>query len=309
MNDSEEITRGSGPTRKIKKDDLKWLVYRHTSPSGKVYIGITSKEDPKERWGAGGHLYKHNSLFWNAIQKYGWDNIEHEILCENMEEEDAKEMEIALIAQYKSEGISYNITDGGDGVSWTMSQEHKDKISAALKGKKKTPEHAKNAREALKSKNYHYVWMNKDGVEERVHTEEIDEYVNKGWSQGRIWNPSEEAREKISKAFTGRTLTQEHKDKVKASVTGKKKGYVNMNDGEFNYCIPADKVQECLDRGWERGYMKVGIKMVWIHKGDEELKIKWCDVDKYPGWTKGRRSANYKKERRERMKRLQEALA
>lgn len=30
-----------------------WLVYRHTSPSGKVYIGITSKSNPDYRWGRG----------------------------------------------------------------------------------------------------------------------------------------------------------------------------------------------------------------------------------------------------------------
>ena len=290
-------------------EQKKWTVYKHISPSGKVYIGITSKKDPRDRWGKDGCLYKNNTLFWKAVEKYGWDNIEHEILCENMKEDDAKNMEIELIAHYKSIGMSYNISPGGDGISeGPMPQEQKELIAHALKGKKKTPEHAKNASEALKSKNYHYVWMNKDGIEERAHVEEVEKYLSEGWSQGRIWNPSEEAREKISKAFTGRTLTREHKDKVKASVTGKKKGYVNKNDGEFNYCIPADRVQECLDKGWEYGYMKTDTKMVWIRKGDEELKIKWCDVDKYPGWTKGRRSANYKKERRERMKRFQEAL-
>lgn len=303
--DNENINELTEEPREQKK----WAVYKHTSPSGKVYIGITSKKDPRDRWGKGGYLYKNNKLFWKAVEKYGWDNIEHEILRENMEEEDAKNMEIELIAHYKSIGMSYNVAPGGNGVSGPMTPDQKRHISEALKGKKKTPEHVKNASEALRNKNYHYIWMNKDGVEERVHMNEIEQYSNEGWSQGRIWNPSEEAREKISKAFTGRTLTQEHKDKVKASVTGKKKGYVNMNDGEFNYCIPADRVQECLDKGWEYGYMKAETKMVWIRKGDEELKIKWCDVDKYPGWTKGRRSANYKKERRGRMKRLQEALA
>lgn len=288
----------------------KWLVYKHTSPSGKVYIGITTKKDPKDRWGPGGCMYKYNIAFWNAIEKYGWDNIEHEVVCENMEEMDAKNMEIELIAQYKSIGMSYNISAGGDGVSGPMRQEHKDSISAALKGKRKTPEHAQHAKEALKSKNYHYVWMNKDGVEERVHTEEIDEYVSKGWSQGRVWNPSEEARDKISKAFTGRTLTQEHKDKVGASVKGKKKGYINMNDGEFNYCVPPDKVQTCIDKGWERGYMKGdGQKRIWISNGEEERKILWCERENYPGWIVGRKKSSYKKERRERMKRLQEALA
>lgn len=28
----------------------KWTLYRHTSLSGKVYIGITSKENVNKRW-------------------------------------------------------------------------------------------------------------------------------------------------------------------------------------------------------------------------------------------------------------------
>ena len=29
-----------------------FIVYKHTSPNGKVYIGIT-KQNPKQRWGNG----------------------------------------------------------------------------------------------------------------------------------------------------------------------------------------------------------------------------------------------------------------
>ena len=55
------------------------ILYRHTSPSGKVYIGIT--RDVNIRWSNKGYRYlTYNSIFGKAILKYGWDNIKHEIL-------------------------------------------------------------------------------------------------------------------------------------------------------------------------------------------------------------------------------------
>lgn len=301
QNNAENINEESAVSKK-------WIVYKHTSPSGKVYVGITSKKDPRDRWGYGGCMYKYNVLFWKAIQKYGWDNIKHEVICENMEEMDAKNMEIELIAQYKSIGMSYNLSDGGDGVTGPMNQDQKDHISAALKGKKKTEEHARKVRESLKSKHYKFIWVHNEYEEKRVHERDLDKYAD--WEIGRLWSPSKEAREKISKAFDGRHLTQEHKGKVSSSLIGKKKGYVNMNDGEFNYCVPPDAVQKCLDAGWKHGYMKDDDRFnkTWIHKGNEELKIYWSELKNYPGWVTGRRKNGSKLYNEERRRRLNAVL-
>lgn len=98
-----------------------WSVYKHTSPSGKLYIGITSKE-PKKRWGKNGIHYK-GQAFYNAIVKYGWDNIEHEVICNNITEFEAKEMEKELIKKFNSMDwrYGYNCTRGGrwNALSWT----------------------------------------------------------------------------------------------------------------------------------------------------------------------------------------------
>lgn len=91
-----------------------WTIYEHTSPSGKVYIGITSKKHVTERW-SGGKGYIHCKLFYKAILKYGWDNIKHRVIATGLGEGTAKNMEKDFIAFYKERGISYNITDGGDG--------------------------------------------------------------------------------------------------------------------------------------------------------------------------------------------------
>ena len=65
-----------------------WYVYKHTSPSNKVYIGITSQK-PIYRW-RNGLGYNTQQYFWRAIQKYGWENFTHEVLFEGLSIEDAK---------------------------------------------------------------------------------------------------------------------------------------------------------------------------------------------------------------------------
>lgn len=64
-----------------------------------------------------GRGYKKCILFYKAIEKYGLDNIEHEILLKDISESEAKYAEKYLIRWYKMHNMSYNITDGGDGLS------------------------------------------------------------------------------------------------------------------------------------------------------------------------------------------------
>lgn len=113
-----------------------WTVYKHTSPSGKVYVGITSWST-NHRWENGAGYPPRCKLFHRAIQKYGWDNIEHSIIATGLEEKAAKDMEKDLIAFYKAKGISYNITDGGDGIVGVPTTEKQRKNAANIwKGKK-----------------------------------------------------------------------------------------------------------------------------------------------------------------------------
>lgn len=50
-----------------------YTVYKHTCPNGKVYIGIT-KRNVEKRW-LNGKGYERQPHFYNAILKYGGDNI------------------------------------------------------------------------------------------------------------------------------------------------------------------------------------------------------------------------------------------
>ena len=91
-----------------------YLVYKHTTPSGKVYIGIT-KQTAEGRW-KNGLGYQSSPHFWSAIKKYGWDNIKHEILHDDLTEEEACEYEKRYIAECRSTDrqYGYNQKTGGE---------------------------------------------------------------------------------------------------------------------------------------------------------------------------------------------------
>ena len=91
-----------------------WLVYMHISPNNKRYIGITSRK-PEYRWTNDGRGYKYNTHFYNAINKYGWDNFQHIIIAKGLDEETAKWVEMKLIKSWDTtnQNKGYNILNGG----------------------------------------------------------------------------------------------------------------------------------------------------------------------------------------------------
>jgi len=77
-----------------------YLIYKHTSPDGKVYIGIT-KNLPNARWNEGAG-YETQKKFYKAIQTFGWINFKHEIIAAGLSEKEAKKLESELILANKS---------------------------------------------------------------------------------------------------------------------------------------------------------------------------------------------------------------
>lgn len=158
-----------------------WKVYKHTTPSNKVYIGITHQK-PEYRWN-NGKGYKTNAHFYNAINCYGWENITHEIVAEGLTQKQAENIERKLIFEYKSydKKHGYNKALGGHALSaesrkkisetrktrkiksWNLgkhlSEETKAKISKAHIGKKYTlpqeaREHIAEAKRGDRNPNY-----------------------------------------------------------------------------------------------------------------------------------------------------------
>lgn len=111
-----------------------WCVYEHISPSGKVYVGITS--NTKVRWSSNGYRYTtYNSIFKKAILKYGWNNFKHIIILDKVSKSEACYAERHLIRWYKMHKLSYNITDGGGGtLGRVCSEQTKEKLRASAKG-------------------------------------------------------------------------------------------------------------------------------------------------------------------------------
>lgn len=113
----------------------KFYVYKHTSPSNKVYIGITCSS-PNRRW-RNGYGYKNCKIFYNAILKYGWDNFNHEILFTNLSLELAAKLEKAYIKYFKEDNRSYNHSDGGTtNAGYIASDKQREHARNIWKGKK-----------------------------------------------------------------------------------------------------------------------------------------------------------------------------
>lgn len=111
-----------------------WCVYEHISPSGKVYVGITS--NIRVRWSNNGYRYTtYDSIFKNAILKYGWHNFKHIVLLDKVSKSEACYAEKYLIRWYKMHNLSYNITDGGEGtLGRVCSEQTKEKLRTSAKG-------------------------------------------------------------------------------------------------------------------------------------------------------------------------------
>ena len=97
----------------LDSSEKTYYIYKHTSPSGKVYIGIT-KQKPERRF-RNGDGYKTQKAFYRAIEKYGWESFKHEIIEEGLTEKEAYEKEAYYIEKvYNSFAPNgYNTREGG----------------------------------------------------------------------------------------------------------------------------------------------------------------------------------------------------
>lgn len=87
------------------RENRTFYIYIHTCPNMWSYVGMS--ENPKQRWNKG-EGYKDNKEFYQAIQKFGWDNIKHEIVAETNYRWIAHQIERTLITHFKKKRRCFN---------------------------------------------------------------------------------------------------------------------------------------------------------------------------------------------------------
>ena len=110
------------------------FIYKVTSPSNKMYVGQTKRDDPRRRWKQ--HCapsYKQCVALKNAITKYGAENMTFEVIEECPDEflNDREHHWIRELGTLSPHG--YNLTTGGD--VYEFSEETKVKISTIQRQK------------------------------------------------------------------------------------------------------------------------------------------------------------------------------
>jgi group I intron endonuclease len=186
----------------------------------KVYIGITTKQNPIVRWSE--HLSQHlkvDYVLYKAMRKYGVDKFHFSILEQTNNIETLKQLESKYIQEcnsycFQENSNGYNMTLGGDG-KWgapssmkgkTFSEETRRKMSVAKKGKTFSEEHRRKLSEVNKGRTLSEETRRKMSV------------AKKEKSRGLF---SEEHKRKMSEAHKGHTHSKETKQKMSQSLKGR----------------------------------------------------------------------------------------
>jgi len=142
--------------RNTKNENKTWTIYKHTCRvNGFSYIGQTAHSSPEARWGRGGRYYKKQTAFWAAIQEFGWENFDHEILATGIKTlKEANRLEKHYIAYYHTwigapDCKGYNAMRGGANSWYIASDATREKMRQAKLGLKHSDEYKATLSEAV----------------------------------------------------------------------------------------------------------------------------------------------------------------
>ncbi|MEG0908778.1 MAG: GIY-YIG nuclease family protein [Bacilli bacterium] len=196
-----------------------YYVYIHTNKiNNKKYCGYTN--NPNYRWRSGGLEYrppkgKENTRpFYNAIQKYGWDNFVKEIVFETVDIELAKSKEREIIKKLnlRDRKFGYNVAEGGNGGVIYITH------PKGMLGKPQTDNSKQLARKRFTKNNPMHngiIWgvthNHPKGMLGHKHTKETKRQISLKL-KGKTF--SEERNQKISVSLSGVEKSEEHKKKL-----------------------------------------------------------------------------------------------
>ena len=246
-----------------------YTIYMHKNKiNGKVYIGQTNQK-VEYRWN-NGKGYNTCPLFFNAIQKYGWDNFEHIILEKNLTKENANIKEQYYISLYQSNNrnFGYNIQSGGN--NHTVTEESKEK-SRQHAYKLWENEEFKN----LQSQRMKQLWMNEEYREKQRLSKKS--HIITPENQQKMLDGYQKYLQKYGHPQKGKHRTKETREKISAKMTG-----------ENNHRFGTIQSEETKNKKHET-YIKNGhgTKVRCIETGEIFLTItdaaKWCGLKSSSG--------------------------
>ena len=242
-----------------------YCVYIHINKiNNKKYVGIT-KTSLARRWGKNGSTYirDKSSVFGRAIEKYGWENFDHDIFATNLNKERACALEIMLIGTLRTQDsmYGYNVQPGGQlgNAGVVFSEESRAKMSEAKAGKQLTEEHKMHISEGLM------------GHEPANFTDESKEKLRLA-NIGKVL--SNETTDKISNALTGIVRSDETKQKIRDNHANKHGVFCSqlneyfsvMSDATKKYGIPRANIDKCIkgERKSAGKHPVTGEKLTWV---------------------------------------------
>ena len=279
------------------EEELQNSIYIHIfNENNKCYIGQTSV-NPNRRWGSNGINYS-AQVFYNAIKKYGWNNISHVVICNGLSKEQVNEMEVALISIFKStnrDGFGYNVSNGGDGVG-KHSEETRKKISEAQKGennhmygKHPSEETILKMSEAKKGENNHrYGKHHSEEARKKMSEARKGKYKGeKHYLYGK--HHSEETILKISEAQKGKYKGENNPRAKKVYCNGKIFGCVTECAEYFSvkyYSMGRVTISNYLNKGTGSEKNKKLFKKLGLRYATRE------DIEKYPPYIEEQNKQN-----------------
>ena len=190
----------------MKKITHHFYTYKVTkTDTGEFYLGkrcCTKKNIEDDTYLGSGLIIK------RYVKKYGKSAFTKEIIGVYQSLEELNSAEAKLITDdVLSDPLCLNIARGGYGGQKTFSEQTRKKISEALKGKKKSPEHAAKCR---------LVNVGRKQSEETRKKRSVSMKGRNPWDY-----QTDETRRKISEALKGRTLPEDVRKKMSIAKTGK----------------------------------------------------------------------------------------
>ena len=178
----------------------------------KVYVGQHTTKNFTDKYKGSG------SILLQAIKKYGTENFKTRFCCFCETADDLNDAEIYWIAYFESIESGYNICKGGSNLSEIAERNRRNGIKLAID---------EGRRNILKGDEHPKYWLGKKGEDHPryhiLHTADTCQKMKDNHADFSGENNPNFGKVGELNALYEKPLPQEHKDKIKIALTGKKK--------------------------------------------------------------------------------------